>query len=231
MDCLTFAVELTKALAWPVLIAGCAFGFRRHVTTLVAATSRVLRQARRVNAWGLEVEAATEAVVTSKVSEVADIGQRLASDDLQPAEREALKTRLRAASDEVERLNGVLLKLQSIRSSLLSGDARALLDGVALYKGDISPGRKLILRRMAATIGADKIIELSQKAESYKALYDAFNRLAQEVGQNQHLDRGLNGSARFALQSVGVLDRSGAPTDLGVFELIKAAHEVAGGAN
>lgn len=229
MDGMTFGVELAKALAWPMLVAGCVIGFRRHVGTLVITGVRVLRQARRMK-WGqfeLEaVEQVAEAAVQAKTTEVERIQQRLASDEqIQPDERRHLVEQLKDAAAENGQLRSLLHRLQSARQS--ADHAGNFVASISRYNGRLSPGRTEILRAMAEIIGPAWIIEQSKNRKT-EALRQALTRVAVEVRQGSHFDRSLNGGALAGLASAGLLDESCAATEVGVVELVRVAYEILG---
>lgn len=103
---LTFILEMTKALAWPILVGGVVFHFRRHFRLLLVVIARSLK---RVNRWKFgDVELAASVLapaVTAAESRVDAARELLESEDALDAEqRRQLVAQLETSTRELAEL-------------------------------------------------------------------------------------------------------------------------------
>ncbi|ANH69638.1 hypothetical protein [Mitsuaria sp. 7] len=103
---LTFILEMTRALAWPVLVGGVIVHFRRHLRLLFAVVARSLRRVNRWKFGEVELAASVLAPALSAAESKAEAARsKLEGEDVLDAEqRKHLVAQLETATRELTEL-------------------------------------------------------------------------------------------------------------------------------
>ncbi len=216
MDWMTFAVEMAKALAWPVVIGGALFHLREQVQEIAKAAAHQIARLEKAEGFGVKVELAKQAVKAQEAATEAEA--KLKSEDLPQDEREKLINELKESLAEATRL-------QAIAGQTYSEADAVRYAGMELWGKDLSPGRKQILSDLARAIGREKIIQW-EAAGDMRALKTAADEILRAAKHSSASVPGLNGGAVTGLYFRGLVSDNDRLTPLGAAALIKAAQDL-----
>lgn len=207
---LAFILEMTKALAWPILVGGTIVHFRRHIGLLLTVLVRGLR---RVNRWKFgEVELAAAVLapaMTAAEARVDTARERLEGEGpLTPEERRKLVAQLESATSE-------LAELRTAHEQVMRF--------VSVPKEHSRYGRdrssEAFFRRLLAHI--DRHTVPTQSEELLQA--QVRTALTEDLGLS------LKSSERLALIEKGLLNRDNTLTPKGIQRLRDLAFLIAKG--
>lgn len=223
MDKPTFIVELAKALAWPLLVAGLAAFFRREVVRLVATASRVFRRAKTVEALGVKValeertQRAVDIAAQATRDEIEVVKDRLTKGEIAPEEKAKLVDDLQTKAEE-------LAAIQLLRESWGRAEAPSTRPYRPFVTSQPSPGALQILDEIVDAIGRERVRAFDREHRT-EAVADEINRVVAEISASSGLVHGLNAAALVAIRVAGIIDQNDEATSLGVYLALKSARE------
>ena len=189
MDKLTFTVEMTKALAWPAVLAGSAAYFRREISLAFRAAIGVFRRLKKLSYGGVSgelVDAVVSAAQTSEIKAV-EAAEKLVKEDNSAEEKERLVRDLQAATSEAERW-------KKAANTLMKSDALPAATPSSRLLNDMARSG---LKEIVSALSAEKIVELS-KSKKEDELFSLINDFIRE---STRMDKPFTNSFPIALYS------------------------------
>lgn len=219
MEKLTFAVEITKALAWPAVVAGGAAYFRDEIKLLLSTAVNTFDRMRKVSYGGIEItsEVAVATIATAAAAsddKAEEMKNRITNEQLSPDDRAKLLEDLKAATLETQRLQAILASLNTAQASSELEQNK--------YSMDV---KKIGLRAIVTGITAEKILYLfdSGKIDELSLIIDRFLEEATMPGNNTP---GISRALIKIMASVGTLAPDGKVTPIGLRRITDRARRM-----
>ncbi|MCT9812428.1 hypothetical protein N0K08_17430 [Acidovorax sp. Be4] len=214
MDEWTVLVEMTKATAWPAVIAGIAFGFRKEISQSFGAAVSAFERLKKISYAGVTgemVDAFSAAAIASE--EKVDITtKKLVNEELTAEERERLVNELKAATTEADQLRKAVDNLTTAQSLNSENPSDVVMLNVAI-RG---------LREIVDGITTVRVVELD-KSKRHDELFMVINRFIKESIQKDRPFSNIFPITIHSLRNFGILTNDNSITPYGVSLIVDMA--------
>jgi len=214
MDKWTVLVEMTKAIAWPAVIAGIALGFRKEISQSFGAAISAFERLKKISYAGVTgemVDAFSAAAIASE--EKVDITtKKLVNEELTPEERERLVNELKAATAESDQLRKAVNNLTAVQSLNSPNPSSVVMLNVAM-RG---------LREIVDELTPDKIIDLD-KSKRHDELYFYIDKFIKESTKKDRAFSKIFPITITSLRNFGIITSDNSITPYGVNLIVEIA--------